>query len=994
MGQSSSQLDQSTQQSQSIEQPPPADAAMPDEPRREPARTTASEQLERDLLQASQESPEKPKKKHKKRKRESQAHEEADNAQRHTSPRAGSPKIDQVDQRLDSTPEMEPSSKHQTPEEKTLATMTYARKDVQRMLKKKELEEIVFSNKGYWKKLPDGNWGVKLFTEGETPPQNAYGNHAAELVALAKKDIERIKYVEGVALENERNAREKVEQARTGVLEPEQRIQEHTEKAEKQIEKQAGKHIEKHIDERIDDEPTMVEPNVTAATSAKRTTKARASRRARPKNLMKQTEKGVSESVDRDETPQIAKEANAATPHDPIFNMPRHVEHWLDDHATHGVEELTKNTLPSGLVSSVKRKRKSQYQADDSDEYADDVDDGSLGPGDSYSVVEPPRKKPKTKSTSWPNAKEFGVYTTGPLTAEERAIADRVFESTRKSCNLTEAELKAKIMDYRQAPEFREGLENALPDRTKETLRKFAQRRYHPYQRGAWTTEEDQALRDAHAKWPGKWAQISKTMERTADDCKDHWRKVLSKTNIGPWSEEEEHALMARVEEAIGKIKHEYREDEELVNDTGRLESLVSWTRIAETLGNKRTMKQCREKYNKLKSRTAKVDSVVQSQPTQDEAEVGGVEESEDEASKKKTKRSKLNEANAHLNKFELGDYYDVFVEIHTTFPDPNAHYSSEDIIWSMVPWKNQGSRFSMSYLGGALRKAAFENACRHWPDESKKIKRKLERAETIPAKALALTKIIEKRTGKDQMGALPRLYEPELVGKSSDEILRIKKERKEARKRSREEAYNKNGLSKDVVSDSEAEGEAKSAEAEAKVKARSKRDTTEKKDLSKEMISDSEAESQAVPIKSEASATRAISATPESEDADAEANATPELSEDEGLSPDGDRDRERRSSEVEGEDEDEDEDEDEQGTQKIPETQPDPSEASEPPVHMAAPAEPTPKSSLKKDSKLSRQEFMRRCSDSSKAKKPALTPSRRRPITYSKKPGSGRRRV
>lgn len=991
MGQSSSQLDQPSQQVPGTNAPASIDDQQ-QESQPMPIDTSAAEQLERDLLDVSQDGKGKEERKsgrkrrnRKKRKRMQELEESTQPQENEHAATNGAIATANTDQQESVAAPAHSTEEPRSPEQKSLDTATYSRKDMQRMLKRKELEDIVLSGRGHWRKLPDGKWGVKLHKEGEGSQRKSPSKEEVVAAATRKKEIDRLKYAEGIALESERKAREKLQKSTS-----------------------TGK-------EHAEDEP---EP----------TTNASRKRRRRRASVEEQQDE---DSFDDRESLELVKEASLEQPHEQIYRLPKHVEGWLDDHATHGVAELTRNAKVTGDGASRKRKRISRFQDDDSDEYQEEQE-GSLGPSDSYSVSEPPKKKPKRKSALSKSVTQDGAAarprkrapatSTGPLTAEEKATADRIFEETLTRCNLTKAELSAKIQNYREAGEFRTELEDALPDRSRDALRKFAQRRYHQCERGPWTSEQDAALRDAHAKWPGRWTEISKLVDRTADDCRDRWNKVLSKHTIGPWSTEEESALMKSVQGAIDKIKKEYRKDQALLNDQSRLEALVSWTRIAEDLGGQRSMKQCREKYHKLQTRKTRPDSAVGMQDghTGHTAAVSGNSREDPDT----TARTKMRDAIRHLNNFELGDYYDVFVEIHRTFPDHSVHFSSDDIIWSMVPWKNPGSRFSMAYYGGALRKAAFENAIRTWPNDSKKIRRKLEQAETVPAKALALANIIKKKVGAEKLDDLPRTYEPELVGKTSEEILQIKRERKTARRtKAADDQAKAQGLSKDMVSDSEAEDDAREEPAEQSAddaeddvedesadnaEKRTEAAEEEKVDVSADDAEgdseehadehseaaekdpeDSQEDAQETdPVKREVSATPAAVSEHEREDPETD-SASESCGEEESSASSSGRGITDIKQE-EGQDESAEDDES-MDDEVIPETQP---ETTRTPTVRAERSADTPKSSLKKNSKLSPEDFMQRCSDSSKRKKSAFTPINKRPITYSKKDRNGSCRI
>lgn len=510
-----------------------------------------------------------------------------------------------------------------------------------------------------------------------------------------------------------------------------------------------------------------------------------------------------------------AGRAEALVPTPPTSEEPRHkysavdsqdaksqVSQWLASQT-----EVPQDPPDDALNNARKQERNSDTQRD-----AGDDAPGAVLPPDSDSVADSvraeaknapasgkkrkangsmaPPPKPRRKSTDPSERRRSVTRISGPFDNEEKATADRVFGETMRREGMTKGELIAAIQNWRNLTVFKADILEAFPERTTDAVRKFCLRRYHDQERGPWTEEQDQALRDAYARNPGKWSRISDSVGRTGSDCKDRWTKHLQyrERATGPWSVGEEANLLAAVEDCLKSIKRERKNDRDLLRDIDRLESLINWRVVSDKLNGKRAADKCREKYQRLRQREARDQNI-------DDTTSAGVRAKE--ASKLAAAKNTVND------KFEIGDYYDVFAEIHKSFTDHNQHFQDEkNVLWSIISSKNMNSRFNLSYSGGALRRAALEKAIEEWPIQNSKIKRRLQKVDTIPAKALVLAKWIES-SYPNGLDTMKRTYKPEMIGKSAQELAKIKRGRKEAFKKRTSEGFK---LSRDYVEDSDDE--------------------------------------------------------------------------------------------------------------------------------------------------------------------------------------------
>ncbi|KXS99014.1 hypothetical protein AC578_6172 [Pseudocercospora eumusae] len=512
----------------------------------------------------------------------------------------------------------------------------------------------------------------------------------------------------------------------------------------------------------------------------------------------------------------IAQKVEAVPVENGARGTSEHVSDWL---ASQNEESpVPPELLETQQGSSKKRKRKSVLHADDDEEYQ--LDGSSVAPESANSAStatkaarkearrkrgesemdpvpeedaedgdddEPAtarkKSKAKQKKTSRDDTgsnvgRSGSEMIKGPFSQEEKDIADGIFAEVMRQEGLSEAELVAQIKDWRSCGTFKADMLEAFPRRTKDSIRKFAERRFHGMERGPWTAEQDQALRAAHTSYPGQWSQISDLVGRTGADCRDRWRAQFQHENAvtGPWTMDEEEELLDAVEECIDAIKTSIN-DPGIARNRDRLEALLNWTVVAQKLHGKRTGRRCHEKYVKLKMRKAKDEAASMGLGPNSTTPVNQYTICEPSEDKKDAEKMKL-ARNTVTKSFEIGDYYDAFVEIHSAFKDHDRKFHDEkNVLWSIVSSKNMQSRFSLFSAPSALRRAAFEDAMDKWPGNEPKLKRKLDKAGTIPAKALVLATWLEKTCGK-KLKNLTRKYRPELIGASKEELDKVKKDR------------------------------------------------------------------------------------------------------------------------------------------------------------------------------------------------------------------------
>ncbi|KAF2862263.1 hypothetical protein K470DRAFT_18470 [Piedraia hortae CBS 480.64] len=330
----------------------------------------------------------------------------------------------------------------------------------------------------------------------------------------------------------------------------------------------------------------------------------------------------------------------------------------------------------------------------------------------------------------------------GSFRDNEKEICDQVFAwFLNHNPEYNDNSLRRLIADWRNAGEFKDSIAKVLPNRTRDSLRKFCHRRYSLYIKGPWTPEMDEQLKKNFALYPNSWAKIAEVVERDPQSCRDRWRHISGKgenAETGPWSVDEENELLEAVDDTLKKVRSEAGARNK------DLEKSIDWKTVSAKMNGKRNAKHCRDKYVLLKK--------VHSQ--------SGLSVSEPTTPVVPSKKQRP--LTAILPSLQLGDIFDILTEIHTAV-DSNKTYRNESTVWSIVSQRTSQSRFD-----SRLRRRVFY-------EELEKSQDKLPRSiKTIPGKAMLLASLIELESQEQGLEAeqLPRGYSKGSESKSASRVV------------------------------------------------------------------------------------------------------------------------------------------------------------------------------------------------------------------------------
>jgi hypothetical protein len=223
-------------------------------------------------------------------------------------------------------------------------------------------------------------------------------------------------------------------------------------------------------------------------------------------------------------------------------------------------------------------------------------------------------KSPTKKSISKPKSNErtsqprVSTGAKGSRIPQEQfeTISD-IVETWRVENDLSEYEMNDFIqqtIDAKSKPFWDHLCEEIDVPRLK--LQQFCRRKFHNFERGPFTEQEDADLRRLHEQNPGKWKQIGQTLNRFPDDCRDRWRNYLicgENLKRESWRKEEEDALRTAVEECIQAIKEGRRTAGQEQDASADDEALVDWQTVSQKMGRTRSRLQCQTKWKSIKER-------------------------------------------------------------------------------------------------------------------------------------------------------------------------------------------------------------------------------------------------------------------------------------------------------------------------------------------------------------------------------------------------------
>ncbi|KAH8999038.1 hypothetical protein EDB92DRAFT_1832128 [Lactarius akahatsu] len=204
-----------------------------------------------------------------------------------------------------------------------------------------------------------------------------------------------------------------------------------------------------------------------------------------------------------------------------------------------------------------------------------------------------PEEHAEIRMTKWWSAEEMvrqGVpCREGPYTDIEKEQVDGAINRYKAEHNLSLEDIEDIIFGATRKDGFWATVACAVPSRRIRSVYDHVQRAYHPLRmKGKWHVHEDSALVKFVKEYKSDWTKIGEAMQRMPESCRGRYQQYLVYAETerkGRWSDEEGARLACIIETMSTEGK---------TSTT----SQKFWKEVAARMGNTRSPKQCRGKWN------------------------------------------------------------------------------------------------------------------------------------------------------------------------------------------------------------------------------------------------------------------------------------------------------------------------------------------------------------------------------------------------------------
>jgi len=154
-----------------------------------------------------------------------------------------------------------------------------------------------------------------------------------------------------------------------------------------------------------------------------------------------------------------------------------------------------------------------------------------------------------------------------------------------------------------------------LPHRSVVSVYRHGIRIMHPFKRGEWTNEEENALIECVIKYGKKYSTIQKKLNRSADACRDKYRELSAEYVNGKWDNDDWEKLLRLVREHLHVAKDMSFED--LVRRIHEQKIVLPWDSLSKKMVNRSRLSCLRKWKGKVKKYTSIPESDSDSSSSQ-----------------------------------------------------------------------------------------------------------------------------------------------------------------------------------------------------------------------------------------------------------------------------------------------------------------------------------------------------------------------------------------
>lgn len=275
-----------------------------------------------------------------------------------------------------------------------------------------------------------------------------------------------------------------------------------------------------------------------------------------------------------------------------------------------------------------------------------------------------------------PDKRTSGDYTADEKELLRRAIRDHQERNGLDTADLVEiihwtdrsrvkvsesATAQAEAQFQKDCDAFWDEINSAGLLRKLRDVKRHVRSRYHLHQRGQWSQEEDEQLRELHNLHPGQWKLIATHLNRLEKDTYARWRDYVRHGEnrvTKRWTADEEHNFVAVLSAVCQKIE-DYRAE------TGQpplddYYPFINWHEVCKKMDDTRSRLQCQSKWKLMCAREPPATLDIEIKPRTAMSQVQPPTDTADRPRKPKAKKDRQSSATK-------------------TNPDPPG---SDDMLW------------------------------------------------------------------------------------------------------------------------------------------------------------------------------------------------------------------------------------------------------------------------------------------------------------------------
>lgn len=201
----------------------------------------------------------------------------------------------------------------------------------------------------------------------------------------------------------------------------------------------------------------------------------------------------------------------------------------------------------------------------------------------------------------------------GRYTSAELKVLERAVHAYRDEHKMSQDKINDILNSNAREDDFPGGLWDficgALPQRERHSIQKAVKRKFSNRKRGSWSPEDDKELCELFRLYPSQWQRIGEQNLRGPEASRDRWRNYCKNgaaQEKGEWTKEQEQQLARLMRDTVHTLVQQRLQDIKAgvsVPTYFEPAELLDFGILSEKMGGTRSRLQCRNKFEKFKSR-------------------------------------------------------------------------------------------------------------------------------------------------------------------------------------------------------------------------------------------------------------------------------------------------------------------------------------------------------------------------------------------------------